>query len=256
MCVGGCVHLHVLMYSQYVELSSVSLLRCFPHSNMFTSLSYVIHESACWSNVHKRWYFLPRRASQERLGHHLLPHMHITLAQWSYSPLFPILPPPSFPSPSSFLPSSLLPPILPPSLLPSSLLLPPSYNDVDDEHRATNILITADEAFADIHTTHIGVSCYSDDLHAVTISSGPQDVFLDPLPPPKLLLFPQTFLLLPSFYLQPFNQYRGYSSFKFVPGTKDSTIVALKSEENKGKIATCIPLLLVIAKSLSILTGC
>jgi len=82
--------------------------------------------------VHKRWYFLPRRASQE------------------------------------------------------------SYNDVDDEHRATNILITADEAFADVHTTHVG----------------------------------------------PFNQYRGYSSFKFVPGTKDSTIVALKSEENKGKIAT------------------
>lgn len=66
---------------------------------------------------------------------------------------------------------------------------------MEDEHRATNILLTADEAFADVHTTHIG----------------------------------------------PLNMYRGFSSFKFVPGTKDSIIVALKSEENRGKIATCIP---------------
>ena len=34
MCVGECIHLHVLMYSQYVELSSVSLLKCFPHTNI------------------------------------------------------------------------------------------------------------------------------------------------------------------------------------------------------------------------------
>jgi soluble calcium-activated nucleotidase 1 len=27
---------------------------------------YVIHESACWSDVHSRWFFLPRRASHER----------------------------------------------------------------------------------------------------------------------------------------------------------------------------------------------
>ena len=33
-----------------------------------------------------------------------------------------------------------------------------SYNDVDDEHRATNLLITADEAFADIKVTTLGVS--------------------------------------------------------------------------------------------------
>ena len=47
-------------------------------------------------------------------------------------------------------PPSIFPP-LPPSLISSS------YNDVYDEHRATNLLISADEAFADVHTTHIGV---------------------------------------------------------------------------------------------------
>ena len=99
--------------------------------------SYVIHESGCWSDVHRQWFFLPRRASKEK------------------------------------------------------------YDDVQDEHRATNILITADEAFADVHVTRIG----------------------------------------------PFNMYRGFSSFKFVPGTKDSVILALKSEENRGQIATCILLL-------------
>ncbi|XP_012271551.1 apyrase isoform X1 [Orussus abietinus] len=33
---------------------------------------------------------------------------------------------------------------------------------------------------------------------------------------------------------------RGYSSFKFLPGSKDSIIVALKSEENQGQMATYI----------------
>ena len=27
---------------------------------------YIIHEAVVWSNVHKRWYFLPRRASRDR----------------------------------------------------------------------------------------------------------------------------------------------------------------------------------------------
>ncbi len=36
------------------------------------------------------------------------------------------------------------------------------------------------------------------------------------------------------------NPSHGFSSFKFVPGTKDSVIVALKSEELRGKIATYI----------------
>lgn len=95
---------------------------------------YIIHESGCWSNVHKRWFFLPRRASQE------------------------------------------------------------SYNDVEDEHRATNIVITADEDFKDLKVSHMG----------------------------------------------PLNLYHGFSSFKFIPGTQDSVILALKSEENKGQIASYI----------------
>lgn len=32
----------------------------------------------------------------------------------------------------------------------------------------------------------------------------------------------------------------GFSSFKFIPGTDDTLIVALKSEENKGKTATYV----------------
>eukprot|EP00731_Ephydatia_muelleri_P029562 Em0021g85a len=94
---------------------------------------YIIHESSCWSNVHKRWFFLPRRASQE------------------------------------------------------------SYNDVEDEHRATNILITADEDFKDLKVSHMGVSSFSKPCsHAISLAS------------------------------------------VFFPGTQDSVILALKSEENKG----------------------
>ena len=33
-----------------------------------------------------------------------------------------------------------------------------SYNDVEDEHRATNIVITADEDFKDLKVSHMGVS--------------------------------------------------------------------------------------------------
>ena len=38
----------------------------------------------------------------------------------------------------------------------------------------------------------------------------------------------------------PFNPTHGFSSFKFIPETNDQVIVALKSEEDKGKIATYI----------------
>lgn len=27
---------------------------------------YVLHESGCWSPIHRKWYFLPRRCSKER----------------------------------------------------------------------------------------------------------------------------------------------------------------------------------------------
>ena len=28
-------------------------------------IRYIIHESACWSDTHRKWFFLPRRASHE-----------------------------------------------------------------------------------------------------------------------------------------------------------------------------------------------
>ena len=37
-----------------------------------------------------------------------------------------------------------------------------------------------------------------------------------------------------------FNPTHGFSSLKFIPGTQDQFIVALKSEEDKGKIASYI----------------
>ena len=57
---------------------------------------YVIHEAANWSDKHKKWFFLPRRASHE------------------------------------------------------------SYNEKDDEHRATNVMITCDEDFTNFHVRTIG----------------------------------------------------------------------------------------------------
>ncbi|XP_041474384.1 soluble calcium-activated nucleotidase 1-like [Lytechinus variegatus] len=95
---------------------------------------YMIHESGVWSNVHKRWFFLPRRASTEK------------------------------------------------------------YEETADEHRATNLLFMCNEDFTDVRFIKIGS----------------------------------------------LNNIRGFSSFKFVPGTNEQVIVALKTEEDAGKIATYI----------------
>lgn len=95
---------------------------------------YLIHESAIWSTIHKRWFFLPRRLSRE------------------------------------------------------------SYDENADERRATNILISCNEKFSQIQIR----------------------------------------------YIQPLNPTHGYSSFKFVPGTQDTVIIALKSEEDNGNIASYI----------------
>ncbi|VVC38495.1 Hypothetical protein CINCED_3A010807 [Cinara cedri] len=86
---------------------------------------YMIHESCAWSQIHKRWFFLPRRSSNKR------------------------------------------------------------YDENTDEYMATNILISADGNFNNIKVVHIGK-------------------------------------IVPT---------HGYSSFKFLPGTNDKIIVALKSEE-------------------------
>lgn len=92
-------------------------------------------QAAAWSDVHKKWFFLPRRASKFK------------------------------------------------------------YNDVEDERHGTNMLLTADDSFSRIKVTTVG------DLET------------------------------PS---------HGFSSFKFVPQTSDHIIVALKSEELEGKVATYI----------------
>ncbi len=94
----------------------------------------MIHESGLWSNIHKKWVFLPRRASTE------------------------------------------------------------TYTEQADERRATNILYTSDENFEDIAMRRVG----------------------------------------------PFHPTHGFSSFKFIPGTNDQVLVALKSEEDEGKIASYI----------------
>ncbi len=88
----------------------------------------MIHESGVWSDIHKKWFFLPRRASKER------------------------------------------------------------YEETPDERRGTNIMFQTDENFQNIETSLVGT----------------------------------------------LNPTHGFSSFKFIPGTQDSIIVALKSEENEG----------------------
>lgn len=95
---------------------------------------YMIHESGAWSDVHKRWFFLPRRCSKE------------------------------------------------------------SYNETLDEHRGCSVLISADADLYDVRVIQIPNS-------------------------------------LPA---------RGFSSFKFVPSSEDTVIVALRTEELEGKTATYI----------------
>lgn len=94
----------------------------------------MIHESGVWSDIHKSWFFLPRRCSQEQ------------------------------------------------------------FNETKDEMMGCNVMLIADENFLDIKVTRVGN-------------------------------------LVPV---------RGFSSFKFLPGSKDSIIIALKTEENQGRTATYI----------------
>lgn len=94
----------------------------------------MIHESAVWSAVHQRWFFLPRRLSQQ------------------------------------------------------------AYDETADERRATNILLSCNEHFGQVKVTRIGN----------------------------------------------LNPTHGYSTFKFVPSTQDTVIIALKSEEDDGNIASYI----------------
>ncbi|XP_078042002.1 apyrase [Augochlora pura] len=95
---------------------------------------YMIHESGVWSNIHKSWFFLPRRCSQDQ------------------------------------------------------------YDGTKDEKMSCNVLLQTDENFTNVKVTKISN----------------------------------------------FVPIRGFSSFKFLPGSKDMIIVALKTEEYLGKTATYI----------------
>lgn len=95
---------------------------------------YVIHESAAWSDHHKKWFFLPRRASSK------------------------------------------------------------TYSEVDDEQMGTNMLISTDESFSDVKIQRIGT-------------------------------------IVPTL---------GFSSFKFIPDTDDRMIIALKTMEDAGNVATFV----------------
>ncbi|KAK8752441.1 hypothetical protein OTU49_005656 [Cherax quadricarinatus] len=68
------------------------------------------------------------------------------------------------------------------------------YDENEDEHRGTDLMLKATEGFEKIEVKHVGTII---DTH-------------------------------------------GFSSFKFIPGTKENLIVALKSEEVNGKVASYI----------------
>lgn len=105
---------------------------------------YMIHESGVWSAEHRKWYFLPRRASREK------------------------------------------------------------YNDTKDEHMGCNKLLSTDENFSEVQITNVGEQ----------------------------------------------NPTHGFSSFKFIPGTRDEIILALKTEELNGNTATFIMAFSVSGKML------
>ncbi|XP_076879692.1 soluble calcium-activated nucleotidase 1b isoform X2 [Brachyhypopomus gauderio] len=95
---------------------------------------YLIHESAVWSELRGRWFFLPRRASSER------------------------------------------------------------YDEAADERRATNLVLSCPADFSGVEAWRAG--------------------------PP--------------------HPARGFSAFRFIPDTGDKTVLALKSEEDAGHVATYV----------------
>ncbi|XP_031353736.1 apyrase-like isoform X2 [Photinus pyralis] len=120
----GVVH-HLNWKEEYIRLREVLDIH-WP--------GYMIHESGVWSDIHQKWFFLPRRCSKD------------------------------------------------------------AYNETLDEHRGCSWLLTADS------TVH--------GVEAIEI--------------PNLI------------------SSRGFSSFKFIPTSEDTVIVALRSEELDGKTATYI----------------
>ncbi|CAL7940855.1 unnamed protein product [Xylocopa violacea] len=137
---GEFIHnnpLWIKIVSPHGEIQSLNWISNYKRLRQAINIEYpgyMIHESGVWSDIHKTWFFLPRRCSHER------------------------------------------------------------YNETKDETMSCNILLTADENFVDIKVTKVG--------NLVPI--------------------------------------RGFSSFKFLPDSRDSIIVALKTEEYQGQTATYI----------------
>lgn len=100
--------------------------------NSTECVGYIIHEAVCWSEIHGKWFFLPRKCSKE------------------------------------------------------------PYSKETYDKKCSNILISVDEAFEKFHITQVGES-------------------------------------VPS---------QGFSSFKFLPGSNDSIIIALKTMEVKQSSKT------------------
>ncbi|KAG4078274.1 hypothetical protein HA402_012984 [Bradysia odoriphaga] len=131
---SGEVH-HVNWISNYKKIREAAGIR-WP--------GYMIHESGMWSEIHRKWFFLPRRCSRNR------------------------------------------------------------HNSTLDKMMGCNLLISAEENFHKVNVVKLGN--YKPTL--------------------------------------------GFSSFKFVPGTDDSVIVALQTEELNGKTSTFITAFTITGKSL------
>ena len=63
-------------HPQYIKIiNALGHIEHLPWASVYNKLrksagieppGYIIHEAAVWSDVHRKWFFLPRRASHER----------------------------------------------------------------------------------------------------------------------------------------------------------------------------------------------
>jgi soluble calcium-activated nucleotidase 1 len=100
-----------------------------------------------------------------------------------------------------------------------------AYDEAVDEKKGSNLIITCNADFSDIQTTQVGVSWL---LKAVTINVSRVKCY------PKNESCCSFYPVLLCFFLQRITPVRGFSTFKFLPGSKDSVIIAIKSEENSA----------------------
>ena len=99
------------------------------------------------------------------------------------------------------------------------------YDEVADETKGSNVIIQAAPDWSRITSTTVGVRAPPRRRRCVAATEGPSAHPLAPYPPshPPALARSQTITPL-----------RGFSSFKFLPGSRDTVIVALKSSEDSS----------------------